>query len=337
MLISGERIALSAVLEEFSKDANAPSIDVVQRLRDAGIFKSKGAKLSVGEAERLKQILTLRRNIGKAPSHDQLAFYMALCGISGAPAQLIANHMRTDIRRFLSIGERILNRQGTGRRQQRAMKPMEEAAAEICIRSFFRNAGLRNRVDLKVVREAFLEYATVFLGTIYFKKTLNSQIDHLRRVMYLSLNDESRVDEQIEEANKFLADALPSLSLNFSSNKMANDIKRISKASPAAFHVAAQDAAALIKLIYTSLQDIPDLEMPRFSKSGQYQFDRIATPLPALLATIALQAREDERTAAFFDQVRSGTTFRLRETFTRLYNEGNEIITPRQSSKIGLK
>ena len=330
---SGDKIPLSAVLEEFSKDSNAPSIDVVQRLRDVGIFKPKGAMLSSGEAERLKQILTLRRNIGKATSHDQLAFYMALCGISGAPAQLIASHMRTDIRKFLSIGERILDRQGSGRRQQLANKPVEEAAAEISIRRFFRNAGLRNRDDLKLVREAFLEYATVFLGTIYFRKTLNSQIDHLRRAMYLSLNDESRVDEQIEEAKKFLADALPSLSLNFSSNKMSNDVKRISKANPASLHVAAQDAAALLKLLYTSLQDIPDLEMPHFSKSVQYQFDRIVTPLPALLATIALQAREDERSAAFFDQVRSGTTFGLRDTFTRLYNEGNDKMTPRQSSE----
>ena len=335
MSISGGKIPLSAVLEEFSKDSNAPSVDVVQRLRDVGIFKPKGARLSSGEAERLKQILTLRRNIGKATSHDQLAFYMALCGISGAPAQLLASHMRTDIRKFLSIGERILDRQGTGRYQQLATKPVEEAAAEICIRSFFRNAGLRNRDDMKFVREAFLEYATVFLGTIYFNKTLTSQIDHLRRAMYLSLNDQSRVDEQIEEAQRFLADALPSLSLNFSANKMANDIKRISKADPAALHIAAKDAAALLRLLYASLQDIPDLEMPRFSKSVQYQFDRIATPLPALLATIALEARENERTAVFFDQVHSGATFGLRDTFTRLYNEGSHIMTPRQSNDDG--
>ena len=329
--MSGQKIALSAVLEDFSEDTNPPSVDVVHRLRNAGIVKSRGAKLSLGEADRLKRILTLRRNIGKTPTLDQLAFYMALCGISGAPAPLIANHIKTDIEKFLSIGERLLDRQGTGR-HQRGNKALEEAAAEICVRSFFRNAGLANRLDLNIVREAFLEYATFFLGTIYFKRPFDSQILHLRRAVYLSLNDQSRADEQVEELRTVLKEALPSFSLNFSKNKMLTDIKRLSKNSPASFHIAAQDAAALLRLLYDALQDIPDLDLPNFSKSTQYHFNRIATPLPALLATIALQAREDERTAAFFDKVQSGKTFGLRETFTRLYNEGIQITNPGKSS-----
>lgn len=311
--------ALSEVLETFAADGLHADLDDLQRLRGNEIITFKGSEILDRDVSRLRVIIETRDALGASWTIPQLAFFLAWRGMPAVPPRLIAQYIESDIDRFLATQKRMLQRQPTGAALSVSLPP-EERMAIIAVRKYARDLHLdRKQPEIANSLEAFTCWLTIFFGAIEYEKDLVQLEVYLRRGARLSSSDDSAAEHIYTEIRASFEQLIPWLRPKLSSNELAKTVRLSLQLAPENMARAAADASLLFELFNASLVDVPDLDTSQMSRTAQDDLRRWTSPMPGVIAAVALKLANEKRTALFFEKLRTRSVKNFREEVTQLY------------------
>jgi hypothetical protein len=305
-------VALSEVLADLTGKSHPTTLDDVQRLRAANLILFRGPQITAADAERLECIVLIRDSLQSKWTIPELAFFMILHGLDGAPAGLVGEYIEKQIQGFVSASERALSRLGTDRvGRKRNGAPIEAGMARLLARQIARSLMLPKGTPTTDLFSTFLENAaTVLIGGAYLNKSVAELMPYLRRAVYF-IADTSSADALVQYIASHLDDVVSVIRVDWATNRLLSDLRQIVRTNPDAVREAVKDSARILRVVFRMLGEVPDPNVPRITPSNQYMLGRLIGPLPAVLAAMSLRDCDDTRYRTFYSRLRSGDNFGL--------------------------
>jgi hypothetical protein len=318
-----QRISVTDLIAELRANGCAfADEDWLQHLRDepALIPKSRhesrrGHTFLISEAERIRQIAIIVRDIGRGWDKAELAFCMAAIGMRHTPPVLVARHICRGIDLFFGALKRIADRSASSRRWFKESMDIAEAAAERASLLMFRDFKIPRSEQFESQRQQLASLLTVALGVLYFKRPLESYARQIKQICYTLQPDNG--DQLFVTANDWLRRNINTLSLDPERNGLKPAIQRALHKDPQYIVRSAKDAAHFLYQLKRSFSNIDAVSVEP-KKALEIILSRAMHGLPCVFAAISVERQLKNSADELLIGLRAGDDFGLHRQVARV-------------------
>lgn len=298
-------ISVTELVTQLRAENMNASEDAIQRLRDEGLapltkrMGRRGCTYTPAQAEHIRRVFLIQRDLGPKWSFEELAFWMAAYGMRPVPPTLVAEHMKKGIADFISAGIRIADRAATGRRVGQGT-PAHRMAV-FAIRKFIR--GLGRSIDLRAVAPTVGLFEFI-LNLWYFQRPLSELSGDLRKLAY-QWYDPSDADREFMRWQEWLMRNAGMFSKKPDANLFNRRIRLALDKNPQAILVAAGDALRAVLLLRRA---VDPLSMPEGApgETNTRLYVRMFGGLTPMLAGVSLDLQLKNPRNPYLERLRRG-------------------------------